>query len=577
MRDFLNITLGEPVSSNVWRYYVEDPTTADSFDFGTLPRHLHAHGSAVGPDLVLDDDGEVQLGPASKSELQKKSKAGRKASGSTAAMSTPTLRQKTARMLNDMWKCASHSFAAALAEHGARVRVYQFNHEPSYLSALLKWLGAYHGVELDFLFAQFDGHQPTDDESLLGMNMMRLWAEFASQKRKILVRDTKADATSAAGGWKIIDAAETGPASITATPSITPCLSESIHPCDLHIDNWPLYNNETQVCLNLRAHPFTMNGSCRPSECGMWEAAMSSSGLLQVPPQHPEPLVSTLGNVWGPHIVKTITNNLRMVVGSLVAVVLMAVFVPVAVSFQRKQKHSPVPASSIEAEPLHRRRAGIPVGGEVPAQTTGEASTDAATSANHPCSAGLVDATAGVGGAGLRQRRRGGMGRARHDDVDDALRPSGVWRRSSSILSSMLSGCKALFRWCAALLPSHLPLLAPDAAAFAQTAYSAISAASMLTPGSLGPVPVQAADLLHSPRQGGGIDTGLSTFWRSLVGFLPRPEAYAQSAYDPQPSTPVTDTLAPQPEPAQAAGEPRALRHELGSETRSPDPVSPDG
>lgn len=115
----------------------------------------------------------------------------------------------------------------------------QFTHEPSYLSDMLKWLcvrhrpalaciwlpcrvvssrvvlrrgdvtglsmatptcclsavaatpacsGAYHGVELDFLFATFDMQEEASvqpDERVLGMEMMRLWTEFATAKRKV--------------------------------------------------------------------------------------------------------------------------------------------------------------------------------------------------------------------------------------------------------------------------------------------------------------------------------------------------------------------------------------------------------
>jgi hypothetical protein len=58
------------------------------------------------------------------------------------------LRAKVVRMLNDMWACSAHYFAAHVVQHGGKIRYFQFQHEPSYLSSLLSWLGAFHGVEL---------------------------------------------------------------------------------------------------------------------------------------------------------------------------------------------------------------------------------------------------------------------------------------------------------------------------------------------------------------------------------------------------------------------------------------------
>lgn len=44
------------------------------------------------------------------------------------------LRTRVSSLLNAMWACSSHHFAALLAQKGGDVKFYTFNHEPSYTS-----------------------------------------------------------------------------------------------------------------------------------------------------------------------------------------------------------------------------------------------------------------------------------------------------------------------------------------------------------------------------------------------------------------------------------------------------------
>ncbi len=62
------------------------------------------------------------------------------------AVKDVSLRKRVVSMLNGMWTCGSHYFAAHYERNGGRMRMYSFRHEPSYLSSMLKWLGAYHGI-----------------------------------------------------------------------------------------------------------------------------------------------------------------------------------------------------------------------------------------------------------------------------------------------------------------------------------------------------------------------------------------------------------------------------------------------
>jgi len=69
---------------------------------------------------------------------------------------------------------------AALAGKGETVYRYFFTHTMS--GGVLRSLGAFHGLELFFVFGHLDttGYTPTADEQALSVAMMHAWANFAA-------------------------------------------------------------------------------------------------------------------------------------------------------------------------------------------------------------------------------------------------------------------------------------------------------------------------------------------------------------------------------------------------------------
>jgi para-nitrobenzyl esterase len=75
--------------------------------------------------------------------------------------------------------CPARLGTRALAMHQPNVYVYHFTHELD--PRLYNYLGAFHALELNFVFNTFSlpGHTPTNRELQLADNMLRYWTNFA--------------------------------------------------------------------------------------------------------------------------------------------------------------------------------------------------------------------------------------------------------------------------------------------------------------------------------------------------------------------------------------------------------------
>ncbi|RYG56355.1 hypothetical protein EON66_03110, partial [archaeon] len=162
------------------------------------------------------------------------------------------LRQSVVGLLNSVWACASHAFAQHLAQHGGKLRYYEFVHTPSYLNKLVSWMGAHHGAELAFVFGLPSGSRGGDGhatlhEHQLAADMLRLWAEFIANEEKMLVPD------EAHPGYMRVAPANSLPASV---------------PGDwLHVHRWPLYSRASPACLRIQENPMQLQTDCVPSVC----------------------------------------------------------------------------------------------------------------------------------------------------------------------------------------------------------------------------------------------------------------------------------------------------------------------
>jgi hypothetical protein len=123
-----------------------------------------------------------------------------------------------------------------------------------------------------------------------------------------LIPDSRTD-----GAWIIADADSMYPQGQTADDVSF-----------IHMDDWPLYDNTTQACINLQLHPLGVDGDCRPSHCYLWEATLER-GLMRVPPQTPEPYISVLANVWGPTAVQFLSKYLAVAIISIGLALLITV------------------------------------------------------------------------------------------------------------------------------------------------------------------------------------------------------------------------------------------------------------
>jgi hypothetical protein len=133
-KGFIVSALGSTeLADKMWAHYVE------GVPLEALPAAAAAAGSAAAqtpPDAAAAQDGAVTLVATA-------------APSTAASAGSASLRSRVVQLLNDFWGCASFSFAAHAARHGARVHQYVFAHVPSYLTSHFEWLGAYHGKSLE--------------------------------------------------------------------------------------------------------------------------------------------------------------------------------------------------------------------------------------------------------------------------------------------------------------------------------------------------------------------------------------------------------------------------------------------
>lgn len=222
------------------------------------------------------------------------------ASSSTAAMSSMFLRQRTAAMLSDMWLCASHHYATVLSQTPGmkHIRMYQFQHTPSYLSPMLSWLGAFHGSELDFVFGTHDGHVPTREEAHLAQRIMRLWGEFihdGGNHSTETTTSTTTDASTSAFHHEYETNEVFSDYYFTRDTQQQPSFP---------LKAWSYYKNTTQMSLILTTPVLLIESNSRPLTCaGIWDTGTTDGeGILRFPPQSSEPVLSRLSNQFLPRV-----------------------------------------------------------------------------------------------------------------------------------------------------------------------------------------------------------------------------------------------------------------------------------
>jgi hypothetical protein len=234
-------------------------------------------------------------------------------------------------------------------------------------------------VELDYIFGVYNGQTPTPEEERLSMEMQRLWAEFATGRRKLLL-PTSPDAADGAAGASdlvIVDAAPhyvgalhpdaTAAAAAAAAAGDGSAASGSElrrEPQQLHMEDWPLYDNLTQRCMVIDGAGFHPSERCRPAACALWMQTLKH-GLVRVPPQNAEPLVSLIGNVWVPRALIALVNHSVHIAAAVVLLV-------VAVVASRIRRHKAVAAAA----------AAGPVGGSAGAPPNQASANEDATVAS---------------------------------------------------------------------------------------------------------------------------------------------------------------------------------------------------
>lgn len=172
---------------------------------------------------------------------------------------------------------------------------------------------------------------PTSDELHLTAEMMRLWAEFVTDKKKVSARaglhrpeppvpschhviahrralQVLVPDARGGGTWMIVDASD-----VYAMPVLEQAMGH------IHVDGIPPYTNETQYCVNLQTHPMHVKPYCRPHYCALWDV-VQQDGLVRVPPQTPEPYLSIAANVWGPAAVAALSKYLWLTALALLAI-----------------------------------------------------------------------------------------------------------------------------------------------------------------------------------------------------------------------------------------------------------------
>ena len=325
VRRFLDETLGSAHASRMWRHYVEQQQQQqhppDAHTPASVPSELPFDGGVGTPSAVITapspgpwswgelwdsaaeamgggggggsgDEPVPAVAPTPHSTVPSCGSAPQAMEPSATPLDT-SLRMQVIRMLNDMWGCASFYFASHIVAAGGSLRFYVFQHEPSYLSPMLKHLGAYHGVELDFVFNAPSGATVTAAEVHLAHEVQRLWAEFITGEKKMLLVVT---APSSAGAG--------APPAHYMVPDTLPAARDTA----LHVDQWPRYTNTSRTCVALQQSPLRVVSDCVPKTCALWDNILVH-GILRVPPQSQEPLLSVMGNVWAPRALAFVTNN----------------------------------------------------------------------------------------------------------------------------------------------------------------------------------------------------------------------------------------------------------------------------
>jgi len=337
VRDFLTETVGAEHAARLWQAYMNNGT--DSV-FGSVLRDVKngMHEIERMPGVaawsgknIMQEAHSSQLAQvvgsaaAAAAAAEPGNEHAAAAAVKKAEQNAPALRaedipfrERVLTMLNDMWSCSSHHFAAHMARHDGRVRFFYFAHEPTYLSRLLRWLRSYHGADLDFVFSvhQAGDQLPSDEEVHLSAEVMRLWTEFMTGRAKALLADNRASSN----GWIIADGDTSSPT------GHWPAADGAARVDFLHLEDWPLYDNSSQSCIHLKTAPIRVDRGCRPRTCGLWDATMRR-GLMPVPPQTPEPIFSIVANRWGPMALNFLSGNL-VLAGVLALSIAVAIGIP---------------------------------------------------------------------------------------------------------------------------------------------------------------------------------------------------------------------------------------------------------
>ncbi len=307
--------------------------------------------------------------------------------------------------------------------------MYEYSQTPSYLSPLLHWLGAFHGVELDSLFGTHDGHAATEEEALLSADMMSLWGEFISGRRKKVV--------AVGGGYRVEDAGPGGdippppvrgdsfpPQSSIGLPFRNVLDGEDI---SVHLSDWPLYDDVSQTILDIRTRPLLLNTSSLPSTCKLlWDTTMRGGGhLLSVPPKSSEPLLSAVGNKWVPDLLLSSTARVgheALLLGAVVVAFaialspcLLCLFVCQRCMGGRRRTRMRREVSSTQG----RMGATPPlVPPPMPAhQASGERSAEGSDGVG-PC---VCAGSSSLQASHSSTRKRRGIARGRHDELDEVM------------------------------------------------------------------------------------------------------------------------------------------------------------
>lgn len=201
-----------------------------------------------------------------------------------------SVRKRLVRLLNDMWHCTSHYFAEILADSGIlSLRMYEFDHYPTMHSiegnsltttnrgSRIDGLGAYHGLELNYVFGTYPDDESHFIDYRVAQQMMKLWGQFIYQND---------------------------------TPSYfdrQPWLSSE----DYNYSSWlPYASKAKKPCLRIQYPKTFLDMSCYPKNiCSVWKSIILQNGVLKSPGPQTEPWHSYLLNAYLPYVGILIMNN----------------------------------------------------------------------------------------------------------------------------------------------------------------------------------------------------------------------------------------------------------------------------